>query len=557
NGAINLATDTTHGQIGQYAPGVYCINGAASIGTAGITLNATGNYIFKISGALTSVSGSTVSLTNGATVNNVFWAPVGGASLGANTQFSGTILSGAAAITTGANDIVQGRLISESAITLGAGANTLGSGANTISVPGGVTLSSIAITTPATKLSYTVSSALDTTGMVVTGTLSNGTHVIVTPNIITGFDSVSPATGQVLTVHVGTVTTTYTVDIVAAPSVTTVLGTANTYVILSGSVITNGVPSQLVTGDTGHVSTLSAPFAYINGSDHVGAGTVGTLTSASTPLGDEHAELVSIGTWNGVTNTGFACTFTFINGTINLATDTTHGTIGVYTPGVYCINGAASIGTAGITLDGTGNYIFKMSGALTSVTGSNVTLANGATANNVFWAPVGGASLGANTQFSGTILSGAAAITTGANDIVQGRLISESAVTIGAGANTFASPFAGPTGTVTGTVYNDANGNGIQNVGELGVSGVAINIFSYTSNAFLPSVTTNSTGQYTVNNVPQGGIGVYEVAPSGTANTQPGFIPFTTVSSVYYTGISSGQTGVYNFGNAPATPLLL
>src|SRR6185437_5523484 len=114
-----------------------------------------------------------------------------------------------------------------------------------------------------------------------------------------------------------------------------------------------------------------------------------------------------------------------------------------------------------------------------------------------------------------------------------------------------------PTGTVTGTVYNDANGNGIQNVGELGVSGVAINIFSYTSNAFLPSVTTNSTGQYTVNNVPAGGIGVYEVAPSGTANTQPGFIPFTTVSSVYYTGISSGQTGIYNFGNTPATPLLL
>src|SRR6185312_8210130 len=37
-------------------------------------------------------------------------------------------------------------------------------------------------------------------------------------------------------------------------------------------------------------------------------------------------------------------------------------------------------------------------------------------------------------------LSGAAAITTGANDIIQGRLISESAVTIGAGANTFAAP---------------------------------------------------------------------------------------------------------------------
>src|SRR6185312_10319491 len=328
NGTINLATDTTHGTIGIYTPGVYCINGAASIGTAGITLDGTGNYIFKMSGALTSVTGSSVTLANGATVNNVFWAPVGGASLGANTQFSGTILSGAAAITTGANDIIQGRLISESAVTIGAGANTFTSPSSTA----GITLSSIAITTPATKLSYTVGDSLNTAGMVVTGLYSNGTHVIVTPTSVTGFNSATPVIGQVLTVHVGTVTTTYTVNIVAATPVTSNLGTAGSYVILSGSVITNGVPNLLITGDTGHVSTLSAPFAYINGSDHVGAGIVGTITTLGTPLGDEHAELVSIGTWNGTTNTGFACTFTFANGAINLATDTTHGTIGVYTP---------------------------------------------------------------------------------------------------------------------------------------------------------------------------------------------------------------------------------
>src|SRR6185437_496867 len=275
---------TTHGTIGQYAPGVYCINGAASIGTAGITLNGTGNYIFKMSGALTSVSGSTVTLINGASINNATWAPVGGASLGANTQFSGTILSGAAAITTGANDIIQGRLISESAVTIGAGANTVTASTNAFIAP-----------------------------------------------------------------------------IVSSLSATN-LGTSSSYVILSGSVITNGVPGQTITGNTGHVSTLSAPFNYTTGSDHVGALQVGTLTSIGTPLGDEHTVLGNIGTWNGVNNTGLACTFTFANGAINLATDTTHGTIGQYAPGVYCINGAASIVTAGITLNGTGSYIFKMSG---------------------------------------------------------------------------------------------------------------------------------------------------------------------------------------------------
>ncbi len=413
-----------------------------------------------MNGALTSALGSTVSLTNGATSDNVFWAPVGGASLGANTQFSGTILSGAAAITTGANDIIQGRLISESAVTIGAGANTLGAGASTITTPGGVTLSSIAVTTPATKLSYNVGDLLNTSGLVVTGTLSNGTQIIVTPNIVTGFNSASPVIGQVLTIYVGTHTTTYTINVSTVSPVTTALGTAGSYVILSGSVITNGVPNQLVTGNTGHVSTLSAPFNYTTGSDHIGALQVGTITTLGTPLGDEHAELVSIGTWNGANNTGSTCTFTFAPGAINLATDTTHGTIGQYAPGVYCINGAASIGTAGITLNGSGIYIFKMNGALTSVSGSTVSLTNGASLNNVFWAPVGGASLGANTQFSGTILSGAAAITTGANDIIQGRLISESAVTIGAGANTIAADTTAFTTPPSGTPILASNNLG-------------------------------------------------------------------------------------------------
>src|SRR6185312_16420677 len=100
-----------------------------------------------------------------------------------------------------------------------------------------------------------------TAGMVVTGLYSNGTHIIVTPTSVTGFSSASPVIGQVITVHVGTVTTTYTINVVGS-SGTGTLGTANSYVILSGSVITNGVPHHLVRGNTGHVSTLSAPFNY-------------------------------------------------------------------------------------------------------------------------------------------------------------------------------------------------------------------------------------------------------------------------------------------------------
>src|SRR6185437_11442887 len=369
--ATDLATTNSTNQttLGYYEPGVYCIGGAQSIGTAGITLNGTGTYVFRSTGALNTVASSHMMLVNVANASDIFWTPVV-TTLGATSNFTGTVID-PAGITMGTDVTWLGR-----ALAFG---NTVTAPANDkITVPGfvsQVTLSSIAITTPATKLSYTVGDSLNTAGLVVTGTLSNSTQIIVTPTSVTGFNSASPVIGQVLTVHVGTLSTTYTINIVAATPVTTALGTAGSYVILSGSVITNGVPNLLITGDTGHVSTLSAPFAYINGSDHIGALQVGTLTTLGTPLGDEHAELVSIGTWNGTVNTGFACTFTFANGAINLATDTTHGTIGQYAPGVYCINGAASIGTAGITLNGTGNYIFKMSGALTSVSGSTVTLA--------------------------------------------------------------------------------------------------------------------------------------------------------------------------------------
>ena len=91
-----------------------------------------------------------------------------------------------------------------------------------------------------------------------------------------------------------------------------------------------------------------------------------------------------------------ACTFTFAPGAINLSTDITNPNgIGIYTPGVYCTTGAgaASIGTAGITLSGAGTYIFRINGAFTSVDGSTVTLSNSASTCDVFWTPTEATSL--------------------------------------------------------------------------------------------------------------------------------------------------------------------
>ena len=80
------------------------------------------------------------------------------------------------------------------------------------------TLQSIAITTPAAKLIYTVGDTLDISGLVVTGTYSDGSTGVesITAENITGFNSSAVATNQILTIRVGAKTTTYKVQIVAA-----------------------------------------------------------------------------------------------------------------------------------------------------------------------------------------------------------------------------------------------------------------------------------------------------------------------------------------------------
>jgi len=103
-------------------------------------------------------------------------------------------------------------------------------GSSTPIIPGGVfippvipaaTLSSIAITTPATKTVYNVFETLDIAGLIVTGTYSDATTapVPITAGNITGFDSSLPAAAQTLTITYGGKTATYNVSIVAVPVV--------------------------------------------------------------------------------------------------------------------------------------------------------------------------------------------------------------------------------------------------------------------------------------------------------------------------------------------------
>ncbi len=189
---------------------------------------------------------------------------------------------------------------------------------------------------------------------------------------------------------------------------TPTLGDASTFGIL-GSTYTNTTAGTTINGDLGY-TTGPATAPTVNGTTYANTG---IYSQAGT---DQATALTNLNSQ--------ACTFTFAAGAIDLAADTTHGTLGVYTPGVYCTSGAgaASIGTGGITLSGSGTYIFRINGALTTVANSNVTLTNGASAGDVFWTPTAATTLGANTTFIGTDID-AAGITIGSTVTWTGRAL--------------------------------------------------------------------------------------------------------------------------------------
>jgi hypothetical protein len=192
--------------------------------------------------------------------------------------------------------------------------------------------------------------------------------------------------------------------IAALAQTTPSLGLASTFAIL-GSTYTNTAAGSTINGDIGY-TTGPAVVPTVNGTTYVADGTYNQA---------------GIDSGTALTNlNNQACTFTFAPGAIDLATDATHGPIGVYTPGVYCTSGAASIGTGGITLSGNGTYIFRVNGALTTVANSVVTLAGGASACNVFWTSTAATTLGANSTFVGTNID-TSGITIGSTVTQTGR----------------------------------------------------------------------------------------------------------------------------------------
>ncbi len=125
---------------------------------------------------------------------------------------------------------------------------------------------------------------------------------------------------------------------------------------------------------------------------------------------------------------------------------------GVIPPGCYSSGGAMNVtATTTVTLNGAGVYVFRPGGALTTGANSSVILAGGACASDVFWTPVGAASLGANAALSptptfvGNILD-AAGISIGHFANVTGRALAFGG-TVTTDANTITVPTCAPFGS--------------------------------------------------------------------------------------------------------------
>lgn len=252
---------------------------------------------------------------------------------------------------------------------------------------------------------------------------------------------------------------------IAHAATTPSLGAADTFAILAHAYVNSSTFTSL-SGDLGYTVAPSVVPPLGSGVVHAADATyTQAVSDKNTALAALNAQI---------------CDFTFAPGTVDLATDTTHiplhgSSIGVYTPGVYCISGSMTIAGGGtITLNGAGTYIFRPTGALTTSDSSHVAGSNGVSACDIFWTPGGSTILGAMSSFAGTVIEYISAapndITVGAHSNWVGRALDKNpntvaTVTTGVDVSIIAPVCGGspPPATlhVIKTFYNDYGGTAV------------------------------------------------------------------------------------------------
>lgn len=209
------------------------------------------------------------------------------------------------------------------------------------------------------------------------------------------------------------------------------LATADAFVVLAGSTITNTGPTTL-NGDIGlfpgsaieDLGTIT-----LNGTNHAGD----TVTQGA--------------------KTDLVAAYDNAAGQTPVAVSVELGGL-VLPAGAYASGGALAL-TGTLTLDAAGDpnavFIFQSASDLITATDSSVSLINGAQACNVYWQVTSSATLGVRSAFSGTIMAlTSIALQTGAT--IQGRALARNgAVTLDSNTITRPSCTVAPAPTPTAT----------------------------------------------------------------------------------------------------------
>lgn len=115
-------------------PGVYCMSAGDLTGT--LTLNGAGVYIFQMASSLTTATGSSVVLLNGASACGVWWQVTSSATIGTTSAMAGNILA-LTSITMNTGASLSGRTLARNgAVTLDTNNVTACSGGPAPPVPG-------------------------------------------------------------------------------------------------------------------------------------------------------------------------------------------------------------------------------------------------------------------------------------------------------------------------------------------------------------------------------------------------------------------------------------
>jgi len=228
------------------------------------------------------------------------------------------------------------------------------------------------------------------------------------------------------------------------------LGTAINYAILAETLITRTATAG--TAITGHVAISPAAATFIQGFSLTldPTGCFSTPTPASLVTGKLFAADYNTNGCptpaNLTTAIGDMMTaFLDAKGrTIPDFTNLNAGSIGGLTlvPGLYKYTTGVLINT-NVTLSGGPNdvWIFQIAGDITQANATRVVLAGGALPKNIFWQVEGptGVAIGTTAHFEGVVLA-AKAITVNTGATVNGRLLSQTAVTLDGNAVTQPAP---------------------------------------------------------------------------------------------------------------------